>query len=95
MPTVSLPEKDLLARVVPVQYRLVLYRLMYAFKKQLASLHRQIQQVVVLQQATNTKDQRQSIWLQPFEENVSFYMSLFSQLVAILHRFKEKARQLK
>jgi hypothetical protein len=59
--------------VVKKMQRQLLLRGIYNLKKILCSLHQRLQQVIVVQQASNKKDSKTSIWLSPFEDNAQFY----------------------
>ena len=55
--------------VVKKMQRQLLLRGIYNLKKILCSIHQRLHQVIVVQQASNKKDSKTSIWLQPFDEN--------------------------
>lgn len=70
-------------------------RVIYNLKKILCSLHQRLQQVIVVQQASNKKDSKTSIWLSPFEDNAQFYCQIFQLINNFASQLKAKFRKLK
>jgi hypothetical protein len=64
-------------------FSIMYLRVIYSIKKALASLQRRLQTVMTLQSTGTFKDQRQAVWLAPFEENHKFYVEFFTHLVSV------------